>query len=358
MGQITSGIGLVSGIDIASLVDQIMSLEARPKNLVVQQNAVLSAQQVAFQEISAKLLVLKLTASRIASTGTFDATNASSTNEAILTATSSSATVPGTYSFIVDRLVSTQQLISSGFQDRDITPVGAGTLSFEFGDGRLDSDTELARLNGGLGITRGDIRVTDRSGASAVVDLSRALTANDVLDAINNTGGVDVTASIDGDHFVLTDNTGLGVQNLSVADVGGTGTATALGLTGSIAGATLTGSDVNTVGRDTRLTMLNDGNGVRMLSAQSDLEVTRQDGTSFEVALGGSATLGDVIDKINAASGGTVVRCHKCNAENDTDAKFCDGCGAALTKTRACPACSELNDPDARFCDNCGHRFE
>ena len=51
------------------------------------------------------------------------------------------------------------------------------------------------------------------------------------------------------------------------------------------------------------------------------------------------------------------VRCHKCNAGNDTGARFCSQCGTALLKTRPCSECSELNDPDARFCDNCGHPF-
>ena len=50
----------------------------------------------------------------------------------------------------------------------------------------------------------------------------------------------------------------------------------------------------------------------------------------------------------------TIVRCQKCNAENDADAKFCDNCGEALQKSVPCPGCGELNDPDARFCDGCG----
>jgi hypothetical protein len=49
-----------------------------------------------------------------------------------------------------------------------------------------------------------------------------------------------------------------------------------------------------------------------------------------------------------------VVRCHKCNRDNDRDARFCGGCGASLAKSAPCPKCQELNDPDARFCDRCG----
>ncbi len=49
-----------------------------------------------------------------------------------------------------------------------------------------------------------------------------------------------------------------------------------------------------------------------------------------------------------------VVRCHKCNKNNEASAKFCKSCGVSLSKSVACPKCGELNDPDARFCDNCG----
>ncbi len=53
----------------------------------------------------------------------------------------------------------------------------------------------------------------------------------------------------------------------------------------------------------------------------------------------------------------TILRCYKCNEENDSDAKFCSNCGTALLKSKSCPQCNELNDPDAKFCDNCGHNF-
>ena len=48
-----------------------------------------------------------------------------------------------------------------------------------------------------------------------------------------------------------------------------------------------------------------------------------------------------------------VVRCHKCNENNEASANYCKSCGASLSKSVTCPKCGELNDPDARFCDNC-----
>lgn len=53
----------------------------------------------------------------------------------------------------------------------------------------------------------------------------------------------------------------------------------------------------------------------------------------------------------------TQVRCHKCNALNEPDAKFCGQCGQAMAKSKPCPQCQEMNDPDAKFCDNCGYQY-
>ena len=145
MGQITSSIGLISGIDTAALIDQLIAIESRPRGLVQQQNAVLTAQQVAFQDINARLLNLKLASSGFTTESTFTNTNSSSSNEDVLTISSGSTTVPGSYNFVVDRLVSTQQLVTAGFSDTDATPVApsGATLTFEFGPAELFTNTEL-----------------------------------------------------------------------------------------------------------------------------------------------------------------------------------------------------------------------
>ena len=50
-----------------------------------------------------------------------------------------------------------------------------------------------------------------------------------------------------------------------------------------------------------------------------------------------------------------ITRCLKCNASNNSSAKFCNECGSSIQKSVPCKHCSELNDADARFCDNCGN---
>ncbi len=57
-----------------------------------------------------------------------------------------------------------------------------------------------------------------------------------------------------------------------------------------------------------------------------------------------------------AGSSGGKVKCPLCGHSNDQDAKFCNDCGAAISKT--CTTCGSINDGDAKFCDGCGSRFE
>lgn len=299
MSGITST-GLISGIDTASLIDQLIAVESRPLTLVQKRLAVLQSQKTAFLEINSKILALQSAATSLGDTSTYKTKAVTSSNESVLKATASNSAAVGTYTFTVDRLVSTHQLISTGFADADTTALSAGTLTFEPARARLTADPKLARLNGGEGVQRGTIRITDRSGASADVDLTRAANLSDVITAINNTSGINVTASLDGDHLTLTDNTGSTATNLIVTELGTTQTAADLGLLGNSAGTNLiTGTAINYIGADTALASLNDGNGIRHLdSAASDFSITLNSNT-FEVNLQNATSLGDVIDAIN-----------------------------------------------------------
>jgi len=51
-------------------------------------------------------------------------------------------------------------------------------------------------------------RITDRSGASSVIDVSAAVTVDDVLKKINTSLDISVRATLQGDKIVLTDTTG------------------------------------------------------------------------------------------------------------------------------------------------------
>ena len=314
MGGITTGIGLFSGIDTATLIQQLLSLEARPKALAQRRMAQLQLQQTAYLDVNARMSALRSAASGFRTNKTFSAMAASSSNANVLTATAGVGASPGSDSFIVDRLVSSQQLLSRGFADRDVSSVGATAFTFESAEARLDRDVALADFNGGEGVKRGKIVITQGS-ASATIDLSKAVTVNDVIDAINAAAEVDVTADVSDGRFVLTGTTGF-----SVSSAAGFTTAESLGIKGSSSSGTLTGAEVYYAGSGTSLTSLNDGNGVFI---GTDISTSRYDftitidpgganqavnvniGTVYDAELnvvkGPVSTLGGVIERINAA---------------------------------------------------------
>ncbi len=251
MGGITTGVGIFSGIDSASLIDQLISVQSRPKILAQQRVIQLKSQQSAFLDINSRLNNFKTAAASFRINNIFASRSVASSNESVLTATASSAAVPGSYNFIVDRLVSTQQMLTRGFADLDSSAIGISSLSFESDAARLDNNTALADLNNGDGITRGTITVNGTE-----VDLSRAGTVQEVLDAISSVP--DVTARVENDNFVIS-STG----TLSISEESGAGILASLGLDpNDISGNTLVGTSVFGMNANTPLQSLNDGRGV------------------------------------------------------------------------------------------------
>ena len=139
MGSITTGIGLISGIDTAALIDSLITLESRGKFLLQERVVNLKAQQTALLDINARLLNFRGTVKSFRTDSIFRQALASVSNEDILTATASPGTAPGAYKFIVNNLVSTSQKLSRGFATRDASPLGLTSMGFEFGKGRFDS---------------------------------------------------------------------------------------------------------------------------------------------------------------------------------------------------------------------------
>lgn len=286
MSGITSGIGIFSGINRDQIIGQLLAIEARPRDMAMARVQQLQLQQAAYLDLNSRLQALKTAGASFRVNKTFRSTTASSSDDKILTGTSGKSAPTGSYQFIVDRLVSTQQLLSRGFSDKDVSAVGATSFTVESTKGRLDRDLSLSDLNGADGVVRGKITITDSASNTATVDLSKAATVADVLDAINGNGVAKVTASVKDGKFVIKDTLG---GALTVGNATGSTTATSLGIVGTATG-TLTGSSVYYLSAASVLASLNDGNGVTVKSGIG--------ATSFTIAVNGGAAvnvnLGDV----------------------------------------------------------------
>lgn len=303
MSRINSSVGLITGIPIEETVAKLMQIAAKPRDLLKSRNDGLKQQQSALDAIGSRLLGFQFALNKLKASTVFETRTITSNNADALTASAPAAGTPvvGSYQVQPIQVASAQQILSRRF-DSAAEALAGGSFTFRLG-GHVDRGQQLAELNGGAGVQRGKIRITDRSGAATTVDLSFALTVDDVVTAINDQTDVAVTASTRGDSFTLTDHSG-GVGNLRVQDVGGGSTAAGLGLAGiNIAADQAEGADVLWLHAGTKLARLNDGTGVDITKEDVvDLEVTLRSGAQLSIDLHDATTLGDVVTQINAAS--------------------------------------------------------
>ncbi len=288
MAGIQATTGLVTGIPIQDTVNQLLAIEAKPRDLLVSRTELINDEAKAIAELTASVLSFQFTAKKFQQSSLFTAAKATTSNSSFLSATVTGTPKTGNYQFTPVRTAQSQQLLSSGVSSLT-QPLSSGSIQISHGP-KLDDGISLDELNAGQGVQRGKIRITDRSGANAAIDLSYAQNIDDVLDAINNNDTLQVTASVDGDRIKLTDTSGQTTSNLIVQAIGSGTTAADLGLEGiNVAANTVTGEDLLNLHTNTLLSGLNDGNGISLNRNGADLSVSLRDGTSLEVELGKAA---------------------------------------------------------------------
>jgi flagellar hook-associated protein 3 FlgL len=156
-------------------------------------------------------------------------------------------------------------------------------------DPKLSLFTPVASLNGGTGIgaTAGTGLKIVNGHRTSIVDLNGAATIQDVLNRIR-AADPDVSAEISPDGKSLAISSRLSGADFSIGENGGTN-ATNLG--------------IRTFNGSTLLSDLNYGTGVPF-DQTSSLTIQRRNGTTVTVDVAGSATIQDVLDKINVVDPG------------------------------------------------------
>ena len=183
---------------------------------------------------------------------------------------------------------------AGGTTASDLGIVGLAAASINSGDlnPELSLTTHLSDLNGGTGIgpTVGKGLLINNGSISRVIDISSAVTVGDLVNLLKNPSlGLSVGINAQGNGLAVS--TRLSGVDFSIGENGGQN-ATNLGI------RTFTGS--------TLLSNLNYGQGVPVNAGQP-LAITRRNGTVANVDLSGSATVQDVITKINAVDPGNLV---------------------------------------------------
>jgi len=192
-GLITN-LGVGSGLDLSSLLDQLTQAEQAPLTAITQQEQSYQTKLSAYGQVQSMLGAFQASANQLGNPSFFQATTASSSNTAVLSATGSNTAATGSYAINVTQLAQAQSLVSKG-QSSQTTAIGTGTIHIDFGaitGGTLDTNTSSPTYGTYTGAT-----FTANSGSTGVditIDSSNN-TLQGVADAINK-ANAGVTASI------------------------------------------------------------------------------------------------------------------------------------------------------------------
>jgi flagellar hook-associated protein 3 FlgL len=170
------------------------------------------------------------------------------------------------------------------------TPPGAGTpVAGASVQANVTVFTQLSDLNGGAGIDTTGITINNGT-LNANLSFAADTTVGDLLNTINGSktgvqaqidpsgAGIDIVNPTQGLPMTISENGGT-----SAADLG-----------------------IQSFSAQTPLSDLNGGRGITLAASGPDINITASDGTSFSISLAGATTVQDVIDSINAATGGAV----------------------------------------------------
>lgn len=164
--------GLVSGLDTASIIEGLVSLqEAQVERLNIRKSELVQ-KQTAFSAIEARAVGLRSTMSQLnrSTSSVFEKSVGSSSDESIATVSTQSGAIPGSYTLRVNSLARAHQIGSQGIDSG--SSLGTGTISIQVGD-RSAVDITLDETNNSVnGLVSAINSASDDVSASVVFDQS------------------------------------------------------------------------------------------------------------------------------------------------------------------------------------------
>jgi len=193
----TSGLG--SGLDIKSIVEQLVAAERAPQaNRLTKRESTANEELSSLGKLKSALAGFKDALAKLTDAATFQGRTVKVGDDKVLTAAANATSLPGNYSVEVINLATAQRLRSIGFGDA-ITAIGTGTLAIT--------------VNGQT--------------ANIVID-SAASSLNDIRNAINGSAGnpgvrATIVKASDGAHLILSATETGAANAITVAVTGGNG---------------------------------------------------------------------------------------------------------------------------------------
>jgi flagellar hook-associated protein 2 len=212
-GSTASVSGLISGLDTASIISQMMSIAAQPQTLLKQQLVTVQTQAAAYRDVNSSMAALATAAEALTDPATWQTAKATSSSTAV-TATAVSTATSGSVSFTVDQLATNHSMISSSTQKW-------ATATTAWTDGNLTitpSDTTKSPIT----VTPTDL---DGDGVISLADAAAAITkqaAGYTATAVNTGSGyqLQITANSTGAANAFSLSTANSVTSFGVLSQG------------------------------------------------------------------------------------------------------------------------------------------
>ncbi|MDO8250926.1 MAG: flagellar filament capping protein FliD [Rhodoferax sp.] len=201
-----SSVGIGSGLDVNSIVSQLVALEKTPLTSLAVKATNVKAQISAFGEIQSQFAALTDVASRISVPSTWGARNATSSNASAATITATGTANAASFRLDVDQLAKVQSVSSGQFTTG--AAVGAGTLTLRIGSWTQSTDATKAAATVVYDAAVAAL-VPDPDNAVLLAAKDAALAAKTALDAGRPSfgaasGGSDVGISVTSTDTVAT----------------------------------------------------------------------------------------------------------------------------------------------------------
>ncbi len=257
--------GLATGMDTASIIDQLVALERRP--IYNYQNEISELEQTkgAWRDINTRLDNLESKISDLKLSSTYTSRTTSTSDSEIATATASNSAIEGSYDIVVKQTAKAQRILGTKMSDDS---VALNTLT---GLGSLPAESEIM-VNG------------------EVILVSNTDTLNDLVTKINNSD-TGVKASNVDNHLVL-ESKETGIDNeIGLID--------ANSLLENLGVITAGDNDKTIQSNNLKVTNANTALG---FSGSFQIDLMESDGTvssTGEITVGETATLNDIKSQID-----------------------------------------------------------
>jgi len=277
--------GLISNQDTASLIEQLMAVEAKPLERMTEKKQSLQSKLSAWQLVNSRLLSFQTTVEALQETSLWNSRSVTSGNSSILTGSASTGAANGIYNITINNMATASKIVGTS---------DVGT--------RIDETALLSQAGFATAPTTGTFTINDVG-----ITVEDTDTVNSVLQKINTAFGGAVTASYDSgaDKITITHTSAplvLGAIGdtsnfLSVAKLFGNGT-----------NSVTSSNKLGTVGL---FDLMNDGgaNGARLTTpvvgggADTNTGSFTINGTTITYDVTTNA-VDDVLDRINESDAG------------------------------------------------------